>query len=161
MKPLATSVLLLSLVSLQSEEVRMIPASPSLAKLSKEAESAAIVLLCKANAAGDKLVVEAVYKGSREYESIKNRIIEFLPSGDKDALGTKGFRELVFIVRGDERDSFRTTKSIAIWPQRDEIVGEETLRFLSIDLEDLERALIDTNNRENKAEMATPRKPSD
>lgn len=135
----------------------MIPASPSLARLIKEGESAAIVLLCKPDAAGKKLVVEAAYKGSHKYELIKDRISEFLPSSDKDALGTKDYRELVFIIRAVEHHKFRTKRSFAIWPQRDEIVGGETLRFLSLDLEDVERALSDCKSW---MKITTPRKTS-
>lgn len=128
--------------------MRLIPASISQKELSKEAEPAVIILLCKANAAGDKLVVESVYKGKREYEVIKSRIAEFLPSRDKDALATKGYRELVFIRKRNELNGAQTIKSFAIWPQRDEIVGGEKLRFLSLDLEDVELAVSNTNKSE-------------
>ena len=145
MKSLAIPILLLSFIALEASELRVIPASPPLAEIAKQAGSAVIVLLCKPNASGDKLVVEAALKGQNEYKLIKNRIADFLPNSDKAALATDGYRELVFIVSDHGQNKFRTSKSIAMWPQRDETMGDQQFRFLAHALKDVERAIQNTN----------------
>ena len=145
MKSLAIPILLLSFIALEASELRVIPASPPLAEIAKQAGSAVIVLLCKPNASGDKLVVEAALKGQNEYDLIKNRIADLLPNSDKAALSTDGYRELVFIVLDDGHNNIRILKSIAMWPQRDETMGDQKFRYLTHALKDVKRAIQNAN----------------
>ncbi len=145
MKITAIIILLLGIVSLGAAELRIVPADPPLEKISELADSAIIVLLCKPNEDRTRLEVSMVLKGGGSYETIKGRIAEILPEGDKSALATDGFRELVFLVPVDAPGKFRCSSSYALWPQRDETQGDQTFRFLAHDMEDVKRVIGETD----------------
>lgn len=139
MKIFALSILLFGIVSIKAGELRIVPADPPLHKIREMAASAIIVLLCKPNGDRTKLEVSRVLKGEANLEPIKDRIAHLLPGSDMAALATDGYRELVFLVAADAPDKFRLSSSYALWPQRDETLGDQTFRFLAHDLRDVER----------------------
>lgn len=94
-------------------------------------------------------------KGQKDYEVIKDRIAEFLPESDKEALSTDGYRELVFIGPQAGQNSFRFSGSVALWPQHDDIVGDHKIRFLAHELKDVKRA-IQKSNTNKEAQQAAP-----
>ena len=147
MKTLVMFILLLGFINLEADELRIVPAEPPLDEINKQADSAVIVLLCKPNGDGTKLEVAAVLKGYGNYEANKDRIVDILPASDREALATDGYRELVFIVPDDGLNAFRFTSSYALWPQRDESLGNQRIRLLAHDLKDLVQAIQGANQK--------------
>jgi len=162
MKILLTALFSLCVVSTSADEIRTIPAYPPLAELEKLTEEAAIILICNPNATRDKLEVLSVIKGEQHYKTIKDTISDYLGASDKKALATKGYREAVFISSRDDQQGYQLTSTLALWPQRDEVLAHgENIRFLSHTAADLERIIQEQQKKDNKSEQATPRKPSD
>jgi len=162
MKILLAALFSLCIVVTSADEIRTIPAYPPLAELEKITEEAVIILICKPNATKDKLEVLTVLKGEEHYKTIIDTISDYLGASDKKALATKDYREAVFISSRDDQQGYQLTSTLALWPQRDEVLANgENIRFLSHTAEGLERIIQEQQKKDNKAEMATPRKLSD
>jgi len=162
MKTLITAFFAICITSSCAAEMQIVPAHPPLSEFKEHAGEAAIVLICKPNAAKNNLEVSTVIKGQEQYETFKDQISEYLVMSDEKALATNGFRAVIFINFHDDQHSIRTVNTIAWWPQRDDVLANgQKIRFLTHTKEDVESIAHGQNKKPNKSEIATPRKPSD
>jgi len=140
---------LLGIVSLSGAEPQIVPATPSLVEIKKMAEAVTIVLACVANEDGTGLVVSEILKGAEGYEAAKDQITKLLPSGDPEALSTRGYRELAFIDWRGKPGVFQKFSTYALWPQREEMSGDQKFIFLAHDFAEVKKVIQST---EKKAE---------
>ena len=143
--------------NLLAAEPRIVPASPPLDELTKQAADSAIVLVCAPNSKGTSLEVFEVLKGGKEYSAAKDKIADLIPGSDPQALSTKDYRELIFIGPSNDRGVFTRCHSVALWPQHDEALANgRTIRFLAHDYTAMKRALQGANKKAQQAGAGQP-----
>ena len=161
MNILPAAYFLLCVVSLNGDEMQIVPAHPPLTEFGEQADDAAIVLTCEPNAAKDSSEVSVVGEGHKDYEIIKNEISDCLGASDKEAPAANGFREVVFINSRADQPGSRLAYTNAWWPQGGDVLANgQNIRFLSLMKEDIE-SIVQEQQKKPKSEQATPRKPSD